>query len=148
MITHKESLYTNRRRSSPGQNEASHMVILIYISKIASWKAPNGGAISRNCCITHSRRGKPYYALRLHINQKCLLEGGRYVKKKPSRSPIGRLGVVTLFVSNIHLYAVCSIIWCTFTPLIQVSINYIDLFSYYYTKLLSTTKNSIKVYTL
>ena len=54
--------------------------ILIYITKSASWKAPDGGAISRNWCITHSRRGKAHYALSLH-NQKCLLEGGRYVEK-------------------------------------------------------------------
>ena len=45
-------------------------------TKCASWKAPNGGAISRNCSITHSRRTTHYFAYK-----KCLLEGGRYVKK-------------------------------------------------------------------
>ena len=59
----------------------------IYITKSVFWKAPNGGVISRNCCITHSRRTT------LH-NKKCLLKGGRYVKKKASLSPIGRLRVV------------------------------------------------------
>ena len=47
------------------------MVILIYITKSASWKAPNG---------QNSRRGKAHYALYLH-KQNCLLEGGRYVEK-------------------------------------------------------------------
>ena len=84
------------------------MVILIYITKSASWKAPNGGAIPRNWCITHSRRGKALYALYLH-NQKCLLEGafepGRYVEKNFTFAnwPFACSGGADLPIPNTHV---------------------------------------------
>ena len=56
------------------------MVLLIYTNKSAFWKAPNGGAISRNWCVTDTLRTQGAQYTSLH-NKKCLLERRAHCKK-------------------------------------------------------------------